>query len=187
MKILNRLRNRPPREEAADPGSVEASSPDVAELPFPGYDKLDDKEVGARLHELSQVELAAVETYERSHKNRPEVLDKLRYMHTSEPLPGYDALSPEQIVEALADADAETVRAVRDYERKFGHRLQVMEEAARVLPTSQASAGEERTREDKAARLREGFASRAKTAGGLASGGSAPADREGRGGLDRDG
>ena len=59
--------------------------------------------------------------------------------------------STEQIAEALADADTETVKAVRDYERKFGHRQSVLHEAARVLPTAQVSAGEERAREDKAA------------------------------------
>jgi hypothetical protein len=53
-------------------------------------------------------------------ESRPEVLDMLRYMRGSEPLPGYDALSPEQVARALAGADAETVKAVRDYERKFG-------------------------------------------------------------------
>src|SRR5215211_4237833 len=115
-----------------------------------------------------------LETKERSHKNRPEVLDKLRYMRTSEPLPGYDALSPEQIAKALAGANAETVKAVRDYERKFGHRKQVLDEAARVLPTSQASAGEDRAREEKDARVREGLAGRQETAGGLASRRSAP-------------
>jgi hypothetical protein len=91
------------------------------------------------------------------------VLEKLRYMHPSEPLPGYDALSPEQIAEALADADAETVKAVRDYERKFGKRQQVMKEAARVLPTAPPSAGEDRARKEKEARVREGFADRGKT------------------------
>jgi hypothetical protein len=161
MKILDALRKR--RSHAGAPGE-EASSSDAAELPFPGYDKLDDKEVGARLDELSQVELAAVESYERSHKDRPEVFDKLRYMRTSEPLPGYDALTPEQIAEALADADAETVKAVRDYERKFGARQQVMEAAARVLPTAKASAGEDRAREAKAERVRDGVAGREKTA-----------------------
>ena len=154
MKILDALRNR--RSHGDAPGE-EASSPDAAELPFPGYDKLDDKELGARLPELSQVELTAVETYERAHQDRPEVIDKLHYMHTIEPLPGYDGLSPEEIAEALADADAETVRAVRDYERKFGHRPQVMEAAARVLPTAKASAGEDRAAEDKAGRVKEGF------------------------------
>jgi hypothetical protein len=180
MKFLERLRKRSPRGEAGDPGSAEASSADEHQLPIPDYDRLDDKEVGARLPQLSQVELAAVETYERSHKDRPEVLNKLRYMRTSEPLSGYDALSPEEIAKALAGADAETVRAVRDYERKFRHRPQVLEEAARVLPTSPASAGEDRLREERDARVREGFAGRKKTAGGIAGRRSAPDDREGR-------
>jgi hypothetical protein len=92
------------------------------------------------------------------------VIDRLRYMHTREPLPGYDALSPEQIVEALAGADAETVKAVRDYERKFGARPQVMEAAARALPTAKPSAGEDRADEEKAERIKEGFADRDKTA-----------------------
>ena len=86
------------------------------------------------------------------------MLDKLRYMRGSEPLPGYDALTPEQIAEALTGADAETVKAVRDYERKFHGRRSVLDEAARVLPDSQASAGEERAREEKAALVREGYA-----------------------------
>jgi hypothetical protein len=132
--------------------------------PIPGYDQLDDKEVGDRLAQLSQVELAAVETYERAHESRPAVLNKLRYMRTSEPVPGYDTLTPEQIAQALAGADAQTVKAVRDYERKFRHRRSVLDEAARVLPGSRESAGEERAREDKAALLREGYADRERTA-----------------------
>jgi hypothetical protein len=174
MKILERLRNHSSHGDAGDPGSAGAGSSDADQLPIPGYDRLDDRQVGARLAQLSQVELAAVETYERSHKNRSEVLDKLHYMRTSEPLPGYDALSPEQIAKALAGADAETVKAVRDYERKFAHRKQVMDEAARVLPTSQASAGEGRAQEEKDARVREGLAGRQATAGGLGRDRSAP-------------
>ena len=133
-------------------------------VPIAGYDELDAKQVSERLSQLSQVELATVETYERAHEDRPVVLDKLRYMQGTEPVPGYDALTPEQIAEALAGADAETVRAVRDYERKFRHRQSVMEEAARALPSSPASAREKRTREEKAALLREGYADRERTA-----------------------
>ena len=164
MKILDALRKRRSHAEAPrdDP-----SAPDAAELPFPGYDKLDHKEIGARLHELPQAKLDAVESYERSHRNRREVLDLLRYMHSREPLPGYDALSPEQIVEALADANAETVKAVRDYERKFKHRQQVMNEAARVLPTAPPSAGEVQAREETETRVRKGFAQRDKSADDL--------------------
>lgn len=133
-------------------------------MPFPDYDKLDAKQVGDRLAQLSQVELAGVESYERAQDNRPAVLEKLRYMQGSEPLPGYDTLSTEQIAGALADADAETVKAVRDYERKFQHRQSVLTEASHVLPTSPASAREKRSREAKATLLREGYADRERTA-----------------------
>jgi hypothetical protein len=56
-------------------------------VPIPGYDDLDGQQVGSRLYALSQVELAAVQIYERSHMERPEVLERLRHMHCSEPLP----------------------------------------------------------------------------------------------------
>jgi hypothetical protein len=133
-------------------------------LPVPGYDQLSAKEIVTRLAQLSQVELAAVETYECANGNRPAVLDKLRYMHDTEPLPGYDSLTVEQIAEALAGADAKAVKAVRDYERKFQHRRSVLDEAARVLPSSPANAGEERARAEKASLLREGYADRARSA-----------------------
>jgi len=133
-------------------------------VPIPGYDQLDAKEVSDRLAQLSQVELAAVEAYERAHENRPAVLNKLRYMRTSEPVPDYDTLTTDQIAEALAGSDAQTVKAVRDYERKFRHRRSVLDEAARVLPSSRESAGAKRAREDKAALLREGYADRERTA-----------------------
>jgi hypothetical protein len=140
------------------------NSPDDDELPIPGYDQLGDKEISDQLSELSQVELASVETYERAHADRPVVLAKLRYMRGNEPLPDYDALTTEQIATALAGAEAETVRAVRDYERKFQHRQSVLSEAARVLPNSPASAEEKRVTEEKATLLREGYADRQRTA-----------------------
>ena len=163
MKILEALRKRRSGHSERDTPAT-TSHPGEDRLPIPGYDELGEKQVSDQLAQLSQVELAAVEDYERAHGSRPVVLDKLRYMRGSEPLPGYDTLTTEQIAEALAGADAETVRAVRDYERKFAHRQSVLEEAARVLPTAPASAREERAREDKASLLREGYADRERTA-----------------------
>ena len=174
MNVLGRLLNRRPHTEAGDSHQSSAGSAGADQVPIPGYESLDDKQVGERLHELSQVELAAVESYERSHRARPTVLDKLRYMRTSEPLTGYDTLTPQQIAEALAGADTETVKAVRDYERKFARRQRVLDETARVLPTSTPSAREERAREENAARVREGVAGRAETAGRLAGRRSTP-------------
>jgi hypothetical protein len=162
MKMLEALRKR--RSRAASEIQPTASSPDESTVPISGYDQLSDKEVGARLAQLSQVELATVETYERAHGKRPAVLHKLHYMQGTEPLLGYDALTAEQIADALADANAETVRAIRDYERKFQHRHSVLGEAARVLPNSPASAREERAHDEKAALLRDGYANRARTA-----------------------
>ena len=163
MKMLEALRKRRSTEARRD-AQAATSSPEEHPVPISDYDQLDVKEVGDRLSQLSQVELATVEAYERAHGNRPAVLEKLRYMQGTEPLPGYDALTTEQIAEALAGADAETVKAVRDYERKFQHRQSVLDEAARVLPASRASAGEERAREEKAALLREGYADRERSA-----------------------
>ena len=164
MTFLKALRSRRVREyqRGAEP---DTSPPDDQHpVPISGYDELSDKQIGDRLSQLAQVQLATVETYEREHAKRPAVLEKLRYMRGSEPLPGYDDLTTEQIAAALADADAATVRAVRDYERKFQHRRSVLDEAAGVLPSSRASADEEHAKKEKAALLREGYADRERTA-----------------------
>ena len=150
MKIIDRLRKRPADTNVTSTGS---SSHDEQEPPIAGYDRLGDKELSRRLHELSQVELAAVEEYERSHGQRAVVLDKLRFMRTREPLEGYDELTPAEISRQLDGADAATVKGVRDYERKFAGRREVLDETARVLPQAAESAGETRSREEKEARV----------------------------------
>jgi hypothetical protein len=162
MTFLETLRTR--RSRASERGTQAETSSAAEPLPIARYDELDAKQIRDQLSQLSQVELVAVETYERAHGGRPVVLDKVRYMRGSEPLPGYHALTTEQIATALADADSETVRAVRDYERKFQHRQSVLDEAAGVLPSSQASAGEQRARDEKTELLREGYADRERTA-----------------------
>ena len=141
MKILERLRNRSPHGVAGAPGSSEASSAAELRLPIARYDQLDGKQVFPQLSQLSQVELAAVEAHERSHRERPVVLNRLRWLRGSEPLPGYDALESDEIVRILADADAATVKAVRSYERHHRDRRAVQAEVARVIPSARASSG----------------------------------------------
>jgi hypothetical protein len=160
MKILERLRNGSVHQEAGGPGPAEATSADEQRLPIAGYDQLGGKELIPQLSRLSQIELTAVEAHERSHRNRPVVLNRLRWLRCSEPLPGYDTLESDQIARALADADAATVKAVRSYERHHRDRRDVLSEAARVLPTAPASAGQNRAREDKAALVQAGIRSR---------------------------
>jgi hypothetical protein len=152
MTVLSFLQGRLfGRDTSADSKSAGDAQPDpVAEAaqgdlvdeagpPFAGYDGLDQKEVRDRLSDHSQIELEAVESYERGHKDRAPVLDRLRYMRGREPLPGYDALSVEEIVAALKEADLATIKKVRAYERKFARRPAVLEEVARVHDRGRAS------------------------------------------------
>jgi hypothetical protein len=111
----------------------------TAPLPFPDYDRLDVRKVVNALSHHSQIELEAVEAYERSHESREAVLDKLRYMRCSEPMPGYDALDTEEIVSALESADLATIKKVRGYERKFANRRDVLEAVTRTRQARSAA------------------------------------------------
>ena len=104
----------------------------TAKEPFAGYDKLKTKELVASLSSHSQVELASIQSYERTHEAREAVFDKLRWLRQKEPLPGYDALSSAEVVGALDDADIATIKRVRGYERKFGARREVLDEVTRL-------------------------------------------------------
>ena len=159
MSLTERLRIGPRRAPAADT-TAPAAAPDAQALPIAGYDDLHEKQVTAHFRELSQVELAEIEDYERSHRNRTVVLDKLRYMRSPEPVAGYDALEAEEVLHLLKDADAAKVRAIRDYEGKFRGRRAVMSAAAQALPNAATNVGEQTRREEKATRTRTGIQDR---------------------------
>ena len=134
MSLLSALRDRSSAREPSAVQSSDAQGEPVAQarLPFVGYDLLGDRELIDGLSDHSQVELEAVESYERSHRDRRPVLDKLRYMRGREPVAGYDALSVEEIVGALEEADPATIKRVRGYERKFANRRNVLDAVVRV-------------------------------------------------------
>ena len=104
----------------------------TANEPVSGYDSLKTKEVIASLSSHSQVELAEIERYERTHQDRPNVFDKLRWLRQDEPLPGYDALSSDEVLAALEAADVDAIKRVRGYERKFRARREVLEDVDRL-------------------------------------------------------
>jgi len=151
MKLLKRRSRSEQTPEQAE--AVEAA-PDEQELAIAGYDQLDGTDLTDQLRQLTQKQLEEIEAYERSHQARDSVLAKLRYLRTSEPLPGYDELTTEQIAEALEGADSEKIKAVRDYERRFRRRTVVLKETARVLPDSEPSARETQAQDEKDARVR---------------------------------
>jgi len=101
-------------------------------LAIDGYDRLAVRKIIVRLPQLSQKQMAAVESYERAHGQRMVVLEKLRYLRGDEPLPGYDALSADEIAAALRDADLTGLDRVRFYERRLQNRQSVLVEIERL-------------------------------------------------------
>jgi hypothetical protein len=139
----------PDASRVADPGRLTHSAPlnharggtktggttmttSTAGEPIAGYDRLKTKELVASLSSLSQVELAEIESYEAAHQGRKVLFDKLRWLRQEEPLPGYDAMSTEEVAAALERADLSAIKRVRGYERKFGARRAVLDEVTRL-------------------------------------------------------
>jgi hypothetical protein len=132
MSMLNFLRKRSSGDGVRG-GVAETNRGGDGQLPIPGYDRISDKHLIAELREHSQAELAAIDTYEKSHKNRRPVFHKLRYLRGQEPLQGYDDLSVKEILAGLEGADMELLQRTRGYERKFQRRPDVLENVASAL------------------------------------------------------
>ena len=140
MTLLDAVRDRlSSRDAAAQSDSARPPAAADAEPPFAGYDALNDREVMGNLSKHSQTDLTDIEDYERAHKKRQSVLDKLRFMRGREPLPGYDALSADEVIAAVASADRAAIKRVRAYERKFANRPDVMKAVGHAIHERQAS------------------------------------------------
>ncbi len=117
------------RAEGRAKGAVASAS----DLPIAGYDKLNADEIVAKLPELSQVDLAKVDAYERKNDNRTTVTDKVSSLQAKEPWPGYDEQTVEEIVKALGGASEAKAKDVRTYERAHKDRAGVIEATEREL------------------------------------------------------
>ncbi|MBV9817759.1 MAG: DUF892 family protein [Solirubrobacterales bacterium] len=117
-------------EESPTPAPA-APAPD--DLAIPSYDGRNAQEIVARLATLSQIELVAIDAYERGHENRSTVLERISALRAEEPWPGYDELNVAEVIERLARRDSEQVKRTRDYERAHKDRAGVLRAAARVL------------------------------------------------------
>ena len=137
MTLFNRWRGR----DAATGTDL----PQENALAIPRYDRLAVWKLLRRLPELSQTEMAAVETYERAHGQRVAVLEKLRYLRGDEPLVGYDAMSPDEISAALKDADLASIDRVRFYERRLRNRDSVLVDIERLRASRPRPSGTQRS------------------------------------------
>jgi ferritin-like metal-binding protein YciE len=112
-------------------GQIKGIVASAADLPIPHYDKLTAAEIVERLPELSQIDLAKVEAYERKHQKRATILTRIGALKAQEPWPGYDELTASEIRAALEDADEQLAKRAYEYERAHKNRSSVLETAAR--------------------------------------------------------
>src|SRR4051812_16514348 len=117
-------------------GRVKGAVASQSDLAIAGYDKLTAEEIVAKLSELSQIELAKVDSYERKHENRTTVLERISTLRGDEPWPGYDELNVSELETALGKADDDRVKAVRTYERAHKARAGVLKATERELATA---------------------------------------------------
>ena len=115
-------------------GQVKGVTASADDLAIARYDELTAAEIVAKLSELSQVELAKVDAYERKHDDRSTIRTRISALRGDEPWAGYDKQSAEQIRTAVGETDdKERAGAVRDYERAHKNRAGVQDAVQREL------------------------------------------------------
>jgi len=114
-------------------GQAKGAVASEGDLAIAGYDKLTAEEVVDKLGDLSQVDLAKVDSYERKNQNRTTVLSKITSLRGDEPWPGYDELSVTEIESVLGEGDEDRAKEVRSYERAHKNRATVLKAADRDL------------------------------------------------------
>ena len=93
-------------------GEIKGAVASEQDLAIARYDQLTAEEIAGKLSELSQIELAKLNAYERKHQNRATVVSRIDTLRGNEPWPGYDELGVQEIRIALSDADDDRVDAL---------------------------------------------------------------------------
>jgi len=107
-------------------GQIKGAVASEEDLAISGYDDLTAADVIDRLSELSQIDLAKIDSYERRHQDRSTILSKIGALRGEEPWPGYDELGVPEIRSALVKRDEQQAEKVRSYERSHKNRSGVI-------------------------------------------------------------
>lgn len=114
-------------------GEIKGAVASESDLALAGYDKLTAAEIVDRLGQLSQIELAKIDAYERRNHARSTILDKIATLRGQEPWPGYDELNVEEIRMALSESGENRLAEVRAYERSHKNRAGVIQVTERDI------------------------------------------------------
>ena len=112
-------------------GQLKGAVASEEDLAIARYDSLTAEEIVSKLAELSQIELAKVDSYERKNDNRTTVLSRVSALRRAEPWPGYDELTVAEIEAVLGEGDEQHVKDVVAYERAHKNRAGVLKAAER--------------------------------------------------------
>jgi ferritin-like metal-binding protein YciE len=112
-------------------GEIKGAVASQGDLAIARYDSLTAEEITTRLSELSQIDLAKVDAYERKNQNRTTVLSRITSLRGNEPWPGYDELTAAEVQAVLSEGDDDRTRDVRGYERVHKNRAGVLKAAER--------------------------------------------------------
>ena len=95
-------------------GTVKGAVASESDLAIANYDSLSADEIQDKLSELSQIDLAKVNAYERKNQNRSTVTGRIDSLQADEPWPGYDELGVDEVRAVLSEGDETRVKAVRE-------------------------------------------------------------------------
>ncbi len=112
-------------------GQIKGAVASEEDLAIPRYDSLTAEEILSKLPELSQVDLAKVDSYERKNDNRTTVLSRITALRRQEPWPGYDELTVAEIEAVIGEGDEQLTKDVAAYERAHKNRTGVLRTAER--------------------------------------------------------
>jgi ferritin-like metal-binding protein YciE len=115
-------------------GDVKGVLASESDLAIQRYDQLTAAEINEKLRSLSQIDLAKTGAYERKNQNRTTITSRITALTGTEPWPGYDEQTVDEIKGALAKIDdADELKTVRDYEQAHKARITVISATEREL------------------------------------------------------
>jgi ferritin-like metal-binding protein YciE len=117
-------------------GQVKGALASEEDLAIARYDSLTADEIAAKLTDVSQIDLAKIDSYERKNQSRTTVLSRITSLRGNEPWAGYDELTAADVQSVLAEGDDERVKQALSYERSHKNRAGVIKAAERERTTA---------------------------------------------------
>lgn len=112
-------------------GQIKGAVASEGDLAIARYDSLTAERIVTKLSELSQIDLAKVDSYERRNDNRTTILSRVAALRGQEPWPGYDELTVAEIESVLGEGDEQRAKDVAAYERGHKNRAGVLRSTQR--------------------------------------------------------